>query len=103
MEKFIRMPGEEVFVGVRVGRDTTLSYENQWVRQRLEQLKLVTESRICGDGFESRQTTVIDLRDGDILIFEDGKRGYIKPVERVCTLQEGVVALSDLLALGVRP
>lgn len=102
MDYFIRVPGEEVFPGVRVKRGMELCYENDHVKQRLQGMQLVTEACVVGEGFESHQRTVIDLKEGDILIFEDGRRGYIKPAEAVCSVDEGILALNDLRALGVR-
>jgi hypothetical protein len=55
---------------------------------------------VKGEGFESVYDTTIDLKEGDILIFEEDGRGYIKPVEGFVTIEEAIEELKNIKDLG---
>lgn len=93
MEKFIRKPSIDMLAGIRVTKDTVLEYENENVKQRLENLCFHSVTRVKGDGYESVYDTTIHLKEGDILIFEEEGRGYIKPVEEFVTVKEAIEEL----------
>lgn len=93
MKKFIKNPDITMYAGIVVDKETKLEYENEHVKQRVEDLVLHTVSTIKGDGYESTTNTTIYLEEGDILIFEDEGRGYIKPVERLVTVAEAIEEL----------
>jgi hypothetical protein len=57
-------------------------------------------SKVKGDGYRSKYDTVIELAEGDILIFEEEGRGYIKPVERFVTIEEAIEDLVNIKSLG---
>ena len=40
------------------------------------------------------------VKEGDVLIFEDEGRGYIKPVEDFVTIDEAIADLSNIRDLG---
>ena len=44
--------------------------------------------------------TTIFLEEGDILIFEDNGRGYIKPVEAFATIEEAIEDLECIKGIG---
>lgn len=90
MQKFIRKPSINMFPGVRVDKDTKLVYENENVTQTVSDLVLHSITRVIGDGYESTYDTTINLQEGDVLIFEDEGRGYIKPVEEFMTVKEAI-------------
>jgi hypothetical protein len=50
-------------------------------------------TKVKGQGFNSVYTTTIHLNEGDILVFEEKGRGYIKPVEQFVTVEEGIEEL----------
>ena len=91
--KFMRKPNIEMIAGIKVTKDTELSFENENVKQDLKDLVLHTVMTIKGDGFESTQNTKIFLQDGDVLLFEDNDRGYIKPVDSFVTVAEAIEEL----------
>ena len=93
MKKFIKNPDITMHVGIVVDKETKLEYENEHVKQHVEDLVLHTVSTIKGDGYESTNHTTIYLEEGDVLIFEDEGRGYIKPVERLVTVAEAIEEL----------
>lgn len=100
MQVFIRKPSVELFPGVRVDKDTVLEYKNEKIEQKLENLVLRTVATIKGEGFESVTNTTIYLNEGDVLIFEEEGRGYIKPVAGFVTIAEAIDDLTNIKDVG---
>lgn len=100
MQVFIRKPSVDLYPGVRVEKDTVLEYKNENVEQRLENLVFHSVTKVKGDGFESVYDTTIHLKEGDVLVFEEEGRGYIKPVEEFVTVAEAVDDLDNIKDLG---
>jgi hypothetical protein len=94
MQRFIKKPSIDMFAGIRVDKDTTLEYKNENVDQTLKDLVFHSITKIKGDNFESVYDTTIQLKEGDILIFEEEGRGYIKPVEEFVTVKEAIEELN---------
>lgn len=90
MKRFIKKPSLDMYAGIRVDKDTVLEYNNDNVEQTLKDLVFHSITKIKGDNFESKYDTTIQLKEGDILIFEEEGRGYIKPVEDFVTIKEAV-------------
>lgn len=97
---FIRKPSIDLYPGVRVDKDTVLEYKNDHVKQKLEKLVFRSETKVKGEGYRSTYTTIINLKEGDVLVFEDGGRGYIKPVEDFVTIEEAIEDLNNIKDLG---
>lgn len=93
MQKFISKPSIDMYGGIKVTKDTTLEYKNENVTQTLQNLIFDSTTVVTGDNFTSRYHTVITLKEGDILIFEEEGRGYIKPVEDFVTIEEAIKEL----------
>lgn len=100
MQMFIRKPSIDQYPGVRVDKDTVLEYKTENVSQTIRDLEMLSTVIMKGDGYESVLRTVIQLQEGDILIFEDEGRGYIKPVDGFVTVQEAIEDLSVLKEMG---
>lgn len=100
MQNFIMKPSIELYPGIRVTKDTALEYKNDRVEQKLEGLEFHSVTHVAGDGFESVYDTTIHLEEGDILIFDDGGRGYIKPVEPIMSIREAIEELENIESLG---
>lgn len=103
MEKarvFIRKPSIDMVVGIVVTKDTELAYENENVKQTLKDLVFHSITRVKGEGYESTYDTTIYLKDGDVLVFEEEGRGYIKPVEEFVTIQDAIKDLEDIKTVG---
>lgn len=79
--------------GIKVTKETELTFENDNVKQELKDLVLHTEMTITGKGYESKQDTKIFLKEGDVLLFESDSRGYIKPVESFMQVPEVIEEL----------
>ena len=100
MQVFIRKPSIDLYPGIRVDKDTVLDYENESVTQKLRGLELHSVTRVHGEDYESVYDTTIRLKEGDILVFEEAGRGYIKPVEQFVTIAEAIDDLTNIKDLG---
>ena len=100
MNNFVRKPCIDLFPGVRVDKDTVLEYKNENVEQRLEGLLLHSITKVKGENFESTYDTTIHLKEGDVLVFEEEGRGYIKPVEEFVSIAEAIEDLTNIKDLG---
>lgn len=93
MQKFISKPSIDMYSGIKVTKDTALEFENENVKQTLKDLVLDSTATVKGEGYTSTYHTVITLNEGDVLIFEEEGRGYIKPVEPFVTVEEAIEEL----------
>ena len=100
MDIFVRKPSIDLFPGIRVTKDTTLNYENENVKQELNNLVFHSITTVRGENYESKYDTTIQLQEGDILVFEEEGRGYIKPVEAFVTIGEAIKDFEDIKSLG---
>lgn len=100
MQVFIRKPSIDMLCGIRVTKDTNLEYKNENVKQTIKDLVLHSVTKIEGEGYKSTYETEIQLNEGDVLIFEEEGRGYIKPVEDFVTVAEAIEELTDIKDIG---
>ena len=100
MQVFIRKPSIDMYPGIRVDKDTVLEYKNENVKQKVENLVFHSVTRVNGEGYKSKYDTTIQLKEGDILIFEEEGRGYVKPVENFVTIEEAIGDLTNIKDLG---
>lgn len=96
MENFIQKPSIDLYPGIRVKKDTVLEYKNENVQQSLKDLLFESLTKVKGENYESEYHTIIYLKEGDVLIFEDEGRGYIKPVEDFMSVKEAITELSHI-------
>lgn len=100
MKNFIRKPSIDLYPGIRVTKDTVLEYKNDSVKQTIKGLVFHSVTKVKGDGYRSKYDTTIQLQEGDILIFEEEGRGYIKPVEPFVEIAEAIEDLTNIKDLG---
>lgn len=100
MERFIRRPNIELLTGIRITKDTDIEFENDNVKQTIKDLVLHSVTKVKGDKFKSTYDTTIYLEEGDVLIFEEDGRGYIKPVEDFVSITEAIDDLTNIKDLG---
>ena len=100
MQNFIRKPSIDLFPGIKVDKDTKLEYKNENVEQSLENLVFRSVTKVKGKNYDGVYNTTIRLEEGDIIIFEDSGRGYIKPVEDFATITEAIEDLTSIEDLG---
>lgn len=91
--KVIRKPDITMYPAIRVDKDTKFEYENNNVKQTLEKLIFHSVTMIKTEEYTSIYDTTINLKEGDILVYEAEDRGYIKPVEEMQTVKEVVEEL----------
>jgi hypothetical protein len=102
-ELFVEQPVLDLKEGIKVTRDTELSYKNDKVEQVLKDL--VLESILDDSGgngintYKSKSYLSINLNPGDILLFDE-QRGYYMPSYPVTTIDD---AISDISALSDIP
>ena len=99
MQKFIRKPSIDMYAGIRVDKDTKLEYKNDNVEQTLDNLVFHSITKVKGENYESTYDTTIHLKEGDVLIFEEEGRGYIKPVDSFVTVAEAVEELNCIIEI----
>ena len=92
-QRFIRKPSIDMLAGIKVTKDTAFEYKNENVDQTLKDLVFHSVTKVKGGNYESIYDTTIRLKEGDILIFEEEGRGYVKPVEEFVTVSEAVEEL----------
>ena len=97
---FIRKPSIDLYPCIRVDKDTVLEYKNDNVKQTLKDLVFHSVTKVKGDGFKSKYDTTIYLNEGDVLVFEEEGRGYIKPVEEFVSIEEAIEELTNIKDLG---
>lgn len=95
-QRFIRKPSIDMLAGIKVTKDTAFEYENEHVKQCLKGLVFHSVTKVKGENFESIYDTTINLSEGDVLVFEEEGRGYIKPVEEFATVAEAIEELSNI-------
>ena len=100
MQVFIRKPSIDMYPGIRVTKDSVLEYANENVEQKLENLVFHSVTKVKGETFESVYDTTIHLNEGDILVYEEEGRGYIKPVEDFVTIAEAIDDLTHIKNIG---
>ena len=100
MQKFIRKPSVDLYLGIKVTKDTTLEYENENVKQTLKDLVLHSVTKVKGEKFESVYDTTIKLEEGDVILFEEEERGYIVPVDKFVTIAEAIEDYENIKDLG---
>ena len=100
MQSFIMKPSIDLYPGIKVEKDTVLEYKNENVQQELKNLVFHSVTKVKGEGYESTYDTTIHLEEGDILLFEDEGRGYIKPVQPFVTIAEAIEDFTHIKDLG---
>lgn len=76
---FVPMPTTDCYYGVKVDKDTKLTYENKHVKQSLENLVLHTELTIETEYYKSVTNTDLKLIEGAIILLEEEGRGWFLP------------------------
>ena len=100
MNVFIRKPSIDLYPGIRVTKDTEFEFKNENVKQTVKGLVFHSITKVKGEGYKSTYNTTIQLKEGDILIFEEEGRGYVKPVDEFVTIQEAIDDLENIKDLG---
>ncbi len=78
-EVYVLLPETKCWYGVKVGKNTKLTFENEFVKQKIEDLVLYSDTIEENEEFKSEVYLKVNLREGDILLLEEEKRGYFLP------------------------
>lgn len=95
-QRFMRKPDIDMLAGIKVTKETAFEYKNENVEQTLKDLVFHSVTKVKGENFESTYDTTIQLVEGDVLVFEEEGRGYIKPVESFVTVGEAIEELENI-------
>jgi hypothetical protein len=95
MRKFIYRPDITLLDGVKVNKDTKLEFENEFIKQTIENLVLKTNKKEKTDKYESEFNLTIKLDEGEILLFEE-ERGYFLPSLPMATVKDGIEDLESI-------
>lgn len=102
-ELFVEHPSIELKEGIKVTKDTELTYKTEKVEQTLSGLVLKTVIEDEGTNgintYKSKSEVTINLNEGDILLFHES-RGYYLPPYPVVTIDD---AISDICSLSDIP
>lgn len=100
MQNFIRKPSIDLYQGICVDKDTVLDYESENAKQTLKDLVFHSVIKVKGEGYESTYDTIMNLQEGDVLLFEEKGRGYIKPVDSFVSVADAIDDLANIVDLG---
>lgn len=100
MQVFINKPSIDLYPGIRVDKDTVVEFKNERIEQSVKDLVFRSVTKVKGENFETELHATIQLKEGDILIFEEDGRGYIKPVESFVTVAEAISDLECIKDMG---
>lgn len=98
-ELFVEQPNIELKPGIRVTKDTELTYKNDKVEQVLKDL--VLETLLVEEGtngintYKSRSYISIKLNGGEILLFDES-RGYYMPPYPMESVEDAICDIESL-------
>lgn len=100
MQRFVRKPSVDMLAGIKVTKKTMIVFKNENVEQTIKDLVFHSVTKVKGDSYKSIYDTTIQLEEGDVLIFEEEGRGYVKPVEEFVTIAEAIEDYKNIEDLG---
>lgn len=105
MELFVEQPNLELKKGIRVTKDTEITYKNEKVEQALKGLVLETVLDDAGTNgintYKSKSYLTINLNDGDILLFDES-RGYYMPTYPMTTIEDAISDVESLRHIRIK-
>lgn len=78
-EVFVEIQPVKPYYGLRITKDTKIKFNNQFVKQKIEDLKLYTTRIVKTPEFISKTIIEINLNEGDIVLLEEENRGFFLP------------------------
>lgn len=101
--KLIRQPNISMVAGIKVTKDTNITFENDNVKQSIKDLVYHGTTKIKGDNFEGKNEITVNLSEGDYVVFDGEERGYIVPAQKFMTVDEAIEELKCVLATTSAP
>ena len=103
LELFVEQPNLDLKTGVKVTKETDITYSNEKVTQTLKDLVLITTIKDEGstglNSYKSTSSIELTLNSGDILLFHED-RGYYMPPYPMVSIDD---AISDINSLSDIP
>ena len=95
MKNLILIPNCEIYKGYIVDENTTLEYENndKTIKQKLSNLEFTQIQIVNTPEYTTETKTIIHLKKGMTVLFENEQRGYVVPVNRYVTIKEAIQEL----------
>lgn len=93
---YVPIPKPDVYYGIKVDKNTKLEFKNELIKQKLKNLVLYSEYEIITDDFKSEIKNELYLKEGDLLLLEEEKRGYFKPVENIGSIDQAIEEMNFL-------
>lgn len=78
-EVYLPIPELKCYYGIKVTKKTEIEFENEFVKQKIKDLKLISTHVCIGPNFKSITELELQLKQGDILLLEEENRGYFLP------------------------
>jgi hypothetical protein len=101
---FVEQPNIDLKKGVKVTKETELTYSNDKVEQELKNLVLETMLEEEGSNgvntYTSKSYLRINLNDGDILLFDEN-RGYYMPPYPVESIDDAISDIESLRGIEI--
>lgn len=90
MNYYVLRPDLTPYEGVKVEKDTKLEFKNENVEQKLENLKLVTKTKVDNEKYFVESKMTLNLEEGEVLLFERENRGYFLPAQAIGTIETAI-------------
>lgn len=101
MKYYVMSPDLTPYEGVKITKETELTFENEKVKQSVKDLKLISEYKLVFPKYTTYNRLEMNLEEGEILLFEGENRGYFLPSDIIpCTI-EGAIEQYEALALAL--
>lgn len=104
-ELFVEQPNIELKEGIRVTKDTELTYKNGKVEQVLKDLVLETMLEDEGTNgintYSSKSYIRINLNGGEILLFDEA-RGYYMPPYPMSSVEDAISDMESLKGITLK-
>ncbi len=101
-ELFVEQPDISLKKGIKITKETKLTFKNEKVEQEIKDLKLETYIEDEGtngiNSYTSKSYIRINLNEGDILLFDEN-RGYYMPTYPVESIEDAISDIESLRGL----
>lgn len=101
--KLIRQPNINMVAGIKVTKDTDITFENDKVKQSIKDLVYHSTTAFEGDNFAGKNEITVNLNEGDYVVFDGDERGYIVPAQKFMTVAEAIEELKCVLITTSAP
>lgn len=94
---YVMRPNTDCYYGYTITKDTKLKFENENVKQKIENLILYSEVTYKTEDFESETKLKLKLKEGDIVLLEEDGRGLFLPKDqRIGSIDEAIEDMNFL-------